>query len=43
MEKRKRDYESNQYVFDEYTAKYESIMKEKMIMRLEKERLFPRL
>jgi predicted nuclease with TOPRIM domain len=37
--KRKEAYAQNQIVFEEYTRKYESIMKEKMIMKLEKERL----
>lgn len=35
----KKIYEDNQKIFKDYTAKYESIMKEKMIMKLEKERL----
>lgn len=39
ISKRKEAYAQNQVVFDEYTRKYESIMKEKMIMKLEKERL----
>lgn len=30
-------------MFKEYTAKYESVMKEKMIMKLEKERLIAKV
>lgn len=35
----KKTYETNQHKFKELTQKYENIMKEKMIMKLEKERL----
>jgi len=35
----KKIYEVNQFKFKELTQKYENIMKEKMIMKLEKERL----
>ncbi len=43
IDKRKDVYARNQFEFEEYSRKYESIMKEKMIMKLEKERLIAKV
>ena len=43
MSRLKKKMEENEHVFDQHSAKFEAAIKEKMLMKLEKDRLWAKV